>query len=61
MWTEPEVLDALKAVRDASDGLLGQDPKPDAELARYVRNAYEKRYTSARAATIPVFAPFAHP
>jgi hypothetical protein len=60
MWTEPEVLDALKAVRDASDGLLGQDPKPDAELARYVRNAYEKRYTST-GCDDPVFAPFARP
>lgn len=60
MWAMGEVFDALKAVRDASDGLLGQDPKPDAELARYVRNAYDKMYTST-GCDDPVFLPFAHP
>jgi hypothetical protein len=60
LWSQMETLEALRAVRDASDDALGQPRKSDSELSRYVRNAYEKRYTST-GCDDPVFAPYAHP
>jgi hypothetical protein len=60
LWSEVETLEALRAIRDASDEALGQPRKSDSELERYVRNAYEKRYTST-GCDDPVFTPYAHP
>jgi hypothetical protein len=60
LWTPQEVIETLRIVRTKSDSATGQPFKPDAELARYVRNAYEKQYTST-GCDDPVFGPYAHP
>jgi hypothetical protein len=60
LWSEAETLEALRTIRDASDEALGQPRKSDSELARYVRNAYDKRYTST-GCDDPVFEPYASP
>jgi hypothetical protein len=60
LWSEVETLEALRSIRDASDEALGQPRKSDSELQRYVRNAYDKRYTST-GCDDPVFTPYAHP
>jgi hypothetical protein len=59
-WTREEAREALRAIRDASDSALGQPRKSDSELDRYLRNAYDKRYTST-GCDDPVFEPYAHP
>ncbi len=60
MWDFDEALEVLIDLRDRSDRDLGQPPKPTSELQRYLRNAYDKMYTST-GCDDPVFLPYAHP
>lgn len=55
LWSQEEIWEVLQQLADASP-----DPPNMMEVQRFLRNAYDKQYTST-GCDDPVFGPYAHP